>query len=150
MDVIFDIDGTLLNIEHRLKFIKKSPKDWKSFRDPKQKHWDEPIVPVINLMSALYFGGETVILCSGRTLSEKEDTLNSLKSYTGEWIYDIPSYFRNDGDFREDTVVKSELLDAMYTHDFEPTMVFDDRPSVIRMWRERGLKVADVGYGEEF
>ena len=30
---IFDIDGTLLDISHRLKHIKKTPKDWKAFRD---------------------------------------------------------------------------------------------------------------------
>ena len=29
-------------------------------------------------------------------------------------------------------------------------MVFDDRPSVIRMWRENGVKVVDVGDGVEF
>ena len=32
MDVIFDIDGTLLDISHRLKFIQQKPKDWKAFR----------------------------------------------------------------------------------------------------------------------
>ena len=28
--------------------------------------------------------------------------------------------------------------------------VIDDRPSVIRMWKENGLNVIDVGNGEEF
>jgi len=28
--------------------------------------------------------------------------------------------------------------------------VYDDRPSVIRMWREKGLEVEDVGAGVEF
>ena len=56
MDYIFDIDGTLLDITHRLKFITgpneqydTAKKDWKSFRDPKQKRWDEPIMEVINI-----------------------------------------------------------------------------------------------------
>ena len=44
MDVIFDIDGTLLDITHRLHHLnlnestpnseRKGKKDWKAFRDP--------------------------------------------------------------------------------------------------------------------
>ena len=54
MDVIFDIDGTLVDISHRLKLIKSSPKDWKAFRDPLKKRWDEPITPVIDILLALH------------------------------------------------------------------------------------------------
>jgi hypothetical protein len=154
MDVIFDIDGTLLNIEHRLKFIKKSPKDWEGFRDPKQKHWDEPIRPMLDLFTSLYLGGDNVILCSGRCQSEEADTRASLASLLQtDFVLDdanVPGYFRPDKDRREDSIIKSEALDQMLSDKFSPTLVFDDRPSVIRMWRDRGLKVADVGYGEEF
>ena len=158
MQVIFDIDGTLLNIEHRLKFIKKSPKDWKAFRDPKQKRWDEPILPMIDLFNALWFGGHTVLLASGRTVDEEYDTRETLKRWMPHIVelteggvdYEIPGWFRSINDYREDTVVKREYLDDMRLHGFEPTLVFDDRPSVIRMWREVGLQVADVGYGKEF
>ena len=39
----------------------------------------------------------------------------------------------------------------MLADGYEPSMVFDDRPSVIRMWRELGrLTVIDVGQGLEF
>lgn len=37
-----------------------------------------------------------------------------------------------------------------YLTGLEILKVFDDRPSVIRMWRENGLLVEDVGNGEEF
>ena len=158
MQVIFDIDGTLLNIEHRLKFIKQSPKDWKGFRDPVQKRWDEPILPMIDLFNALWFGGHTVLLASGRTKDEELDTRETLKrwmphiveSAEGGYEYEIPGWFRSISDYREDAVVKREYLDDMRLHGFEPTLVFDDRPSVIRMWREAGLQVADVGHGKEF
>jgi hypothetical protein len=33
---------------------------------------------------------------------------------------------------------------------FNPVMAFDDRPAVVRMWKENGLIVADVGNGVEF
>jgi hypothetical protein len=158
MQVIFDIDGTLLNIEHRLHFLKQSPKDWKSFRDPELKRLDEPIVPVIDLFNALYYGGHTLILASGRTKDEEYDTRKTLK----QWIpgiteavepgvdYEIPGWFRSINDYREDSIVKAGYLSEMKMHGYNPTLVFDDRPSVIRMWREQGLKVADVGGGVDF
>lgn len=42
--IIFDIDGTLANLDHRLRHILKEPKDWDAFysdmtkgpRDPKK------------------------------------------------------------------------------------------------------------------
>ena len=160
MQVIFDIDGTLLNIEHRLHFIKQSPKDWKSFRDPKQKHWDEPILPIIDLFNALYGCGHTLILASGRLKDEEHDTRETLKQWIpsiaatavpyGDVEYEIPGWFRSINDYREDSIVKQGYLDEMHVHGYNPTLVFDDRPSVIRMWREQGLKVADVGGGLDF
>ena len=58
---------------------------------------------------------------------------------------------RKTGDYRKDTVVKGEMYDQMLADGYEPSMVFDDRPSVIRMWRELGgLTVIDVGQGLEF
>ena len=57
---------------------------------------------------------------------------------------------REDKDFREDTKVKADMLETLRNQGFNPVMAFDDRPSVIRMWREKGLIVADVGNGVEF
>lgn len=31
MLVVFDIDGTLANIEHRLDYVRSKPKNWKAF-----------------------------------------------------------------------------------------------------------------------
>ena len=81
MDVIFDIDGTLLDISHRLKFVKQTPKDWKSFRDPKQKRWDEPRLEIIRIATALQDAGHRLILASGRLESERSDTIISLRSW---------------------------------------------------------------------
>ena len=58
---------------------------------------------------------------------------------------------RKEGDYRSDTIVKEEMYNQMLVDGYKPTMVFDDRPSVLRMWRELGsLTVIDVGLGVEF
>lgn len=56
---------------------------------------------------------------------------------------------RDAGDKREDTIVKSEIYDK-YLKDLNIINIYDDRPSVIRMWRAKGLNVVDVGQGIEF
>ena len=118
MDVIFDIDGTLLDISHRLKFIKpldpyRGKKDWKAFRDPKQKRWDEPIMPVVHIFNALLADGHNMIISTGRMRDEENDTRNSLVHYIPEltakrgddsWL--IPFYMRRMRDYRKDTVLK--------------------------------------------
>jgi phosphoglycolate phosphatase-like HAD superfamily hydrolase len=151
MDVIFDIDGTLLDISHRLKFIQQKPKDWNAFRDPKQKRWDEPIMPIVHIFNALLADGHNVIVASARTRDEENDTRDSLvfhipeiTAIKGDNSFLIPFYMRRIKDYRKDTIVKKEMLDIMRIDGYDPVMVFDDRPSVIAMWHEQGLKVMDV------
>jgi hypothetical protein len=46
--------------------------------------------------------------------------------------------------------VKNQMLDTYFPDKNVIRAVIDDRPSVIRMWRENGLDVIDVGKGIEF
>ena len=147
--VIFDIDGTLLDISHRLKYIKTTPKDWKTFRDPTLKQYDTPRYEIIAVLVAMYEANHSVILASGRTESEREDTIKSLHPYI-PFVDDLPFYMRREGDYSKDTIVKAEMYNQMLEDEFVPELVFDDRPSVIRMWRGLGVSVADVGPGVEF
>ena len=40
MDIIFDVDGTLMNIAHRRQYVVQRPKDWARFRE--NTHLDTP------------------------------------------------------------------------------------------------------------
>lgn len=52
-------------------------------------------------------------------------------------------------DRRDDTVVKKEILDLLPKERI--AFVIDDRPRVVRMWKENGLRVIPVaGQCEEF
>ena len=151
MDYLFDVDGTLLDITHRLKFIREKPKSWKEFRDPIQKRWDEPIIPILNIFNALRAAGHNTIIVTARTKDEEEDTRKTLVNWipgmldpTEDMDYVIPMYLRSFRDYRKDTVVKAEILEKVRMDGYKPEMVFDDRPSVINMWHEQGLIVGDV------
>jgi len=163
MDIIFDIDGTLLDISHRLSFIKQTPKDWKAFRDPKQKRWDEPILKIIMIAQALQRDEHQLIFASGRSESERLDTAKSLNRWFNfegaldvastmgkEYFPTCPFYMRQEKDYRKDTIVKAKFLHQMREDGYNPVLAFDDRPSIIQMWRDHGLCVADVGFGVEF
>jgi len=152
MDYLFDVDGTLLDITHRLKFIQTKPKDWPAFRDPRQKNWDEPILPVMTIFNALRAAGHGTIIVTARHKDEEEDTRKTLVQWMPGMLdydpefedYKIPMYLRSNRDFRKDAIVKAEILDKIHEDGYKPQMVFDDRPAVIAMWHEKGLVVGDV------
>ena len=60
---VFDIDGTLSNLDHRLQYIRKSPKDWTTFKALLPQ--DTPHEDIIWLTQCFKSYG-SVVLCSAR------------------------------------------------------------------------------------
>ena len=90
--------------------------------------------------------GYRIILMSGRSESTRDDTEEWMRSYN------VPYYtiiMRREGDHRPDDIIKEEFFHAY----FKPELVekvYDDRPSIIRMWKRIGVDVVDVGMGIDF
>lgn len=140
--IIFDIDGTLADHSHRRHFVEKRPKDFKSFREA--EHLDEPHAAILELLDIL--GRQyTILLCSGR--------VESSRAVTEQWLskHDVPHarlFMRQDGDFRPDYVIKEEMLNDIISQEYEPWLVIDDRSSVVKMWRSRGLTCLQCAEGD--
>ena len=146
MLIVFDIDGTLANIEHRLDYVRSKPKNWKAFDAGIPN--DSVIAPVAAAFHALRDAGHTVILASGRNERSRIATQDWLRK-NGFSSYD-KLYMRLADDFRSDDIVKREILDEIVAdYGRKPDMVFDDRPRVVRMWRDEGIFVFNVYQGEE-
>jgi|TARA_B110000977_G_C10919409_1_gene432479 hypothetical protein len=143
MDIIFDIDGTLMDIEHRKKFVEQKPKDWNSFRDLTSE--DVPNLDVFAVAIALQKAGNTILVASGRNKSQRAITLKQL---TSQGLVFNELYLRSDNDYRPDYELKSGMLDTMLEAGYNPTLVFDDRTSVVNMWRSRGLRAVQVAPGD--
>jgi hypothetical protein len=145
MLVCFDIDGTLADVSHRVHYWRQKPKNWNMFKSEMVN--DAPIEQIVNIARTMAFAGHTVILCSGRG----DDT----RKWTEDWLFkhDIKFeklYMREANDYRGDDIVKKELLDQIVARfGKKPDIVFDDRPRVVKMWRENGVFVADVYQGTE-
>lgn len=140
---IFDMDGTIADLSHRLHHITKTPKDWRSFFAYDAVIADAPIPHVIDLLWDVAVSWPIVIV-SGRSDECWEATM--------DWINTLglpveKLYMRTAGDKRPDNIVKRELLDKVLADGFRPRMVFDDRDQVVAMWREAGIPCAQVAPG---
>ena len=143
MLVICDIDGTVANLDHRIKFVRSMPKNWSAF-NLAIPH-DKPIDHTILIIRSLKVLGCDIVFASGRS----EDTRESTTKWLMKYVLPEPIlYMRATGDFRKDSIVKKEILDQIRIEHGEPDMVFDDRKQVVDMWIEEGIFVFDVGQGE--
>lgn len=145
MLVVFDIDGTLANIEHRLDYVRSKPKNWKAFDAGIPN--DKVNLPVADVFWALRDKG-TILIASGRNEHTRKATVDWLKR-NGFGSY-AKLYMRKADDYRSDDIVKQEILDEIIAdYGKKPDMVFDDRPRVVRMWRDNGIFVFNVYQGED-
>jgi hypothetical protein len=147
MLVVFDIDGTLANCEHRLHHVRSKPKNWKAFDA------GIPNDTVIPQVAAMYWflvgsGIHDVVLATGRNERSRKATEDWMYANGFDGFQKL--YMRSKDDFRTDDIVKRELLDDIVA-DFgkKPDMVFEDRPRVVKMWRDNGIFVFDVKQNEE-
>ena len=143
--VMVDVDGTLANNEHRQHFLDVKPKDWKNFKY--NAFYDPPYPDIVWLVKTLHAAGHTILIVTARTEDEREVTTQWLHEKADlEGIY-TKMYMREDGDYRDDTIIKSELLDQIRKDGYDPTIVIDDRNRVVKMWRERGITCLHVRDG---
>lgn len=123
--IICDIDGTLANMANR------SPFDWDRVGE------DTLNEDVAVILDWAFKEGIVVILMSGR------DSI--CKPWTEAWLthhgvkYDS-LIMRPKGDSRKDSVVKLELFDNNVRDNYKVLYVLDDRPQVVDMWHDIGLK----------
>ena len=145
--VIFDIDGTLANCEHRRKKAQiEEGFDWKIFLSPELVAKDKPYEQVCLMYK--WFTNHSkyeVYVLTGRD--------EGLRDVTEAWLYRHNLFghnallMRKERDYRPDTEIKKEILDANFNKE-EIYLAFDDRDCIVKMWRDNGIKCFQVGEGE--
>lgn len=141
---VWDLDGTLCDVEHRRKFVSTNPKNWDAWNAGLVNDTENAVANVFRMMAeAKEAWDHYMIIVSGRS----ED----YKAQTDKWLskrdifYD-EIYMRKSGDWRDDAIIKSEFADQI-EEKYNIVAVFDDRQKVVRMWQDRGIFVFDVGQG---
>lgn len=142
---VFDIDGTLSNLDHRRHFVRSKPKNWMAFR--RGMSHDLPNYDVIWLLKTMKAAGCTILIASGRGEEDRVVTETWLRDVAGVSDLYERLYMRPAGDYRSDDIVKGEILDQMLVDGFNPAIAVDDRQSVTDMWRARGLRCLQVSEG---
>lgn len=135
--IIFDIDGTVASCEHRRHFVAGKVKNWKEFNA--RMGDDTPINQTIWLNDVISdMWPLPIFITTGRSEDERKVTETWLKNNK---VHYNRMFMRPSGDYRQDAIVKREMLDQIRALGFEPWIIFDDRPCVVDMWRKEGLFV---------
>lgn len=140
--IIVDIDGTLAHMNGR------SPYDYSKVSTDILDHnvaeivnmWKYNVRDVIGDVTSAY-----VIIVSGREANCRGETEDWLRA--NKVPYD-ELYMRDEGDHRDDRIVKKEIYEAHIKPRYNVRFVLDDRDRVVKMWREEGLKVLQVADGD--
>jgi len=163
--VIFDLDGTLANIEvRRDKSLKPNGKlDWEIFAAPSSiMDWDTPNEPVIKMAQMFKADGFKIVIFSGRNDRGFVATNHWLTRYdvphdllvlrpdkfkANSWPIANGNQATPDMRFMPDEILKKAMLDTFVDIN-DVFLVVDDRDKVVKMWRELGLNTFQVAPGD--
>ena len=141
---VFDLDGTLADIEHRLKWLHNGHPRWDEFLEACDQ--DKPVKWIIDLFDMCREDGIVVIL-SGRNSVVRKKTENWLLDYDIRYDYLL---MRKDKDYRPDQIIKKEMLDDfLRDKGYEVQFIVDDRQRVVDMWRANGYNVLQCSAWKE-
>ena len=163
--VIFDLDGTLANIDSR-RDISMKPNgklDWDIFAAPNSiLALDKPNAPVIKMAQMFKADGFKIVIFSGRNDRGFDATVQWLNDFKVPFDLLVmrPDKFKDkswpiaDGNpatpdmrFMPDEILKKKMLDAFVDIN-DVFLVVDDRDKVVKMWRDLGLNTFQVAPGD--
>ena len=145
--IICDIDGTIADCEHRRHYITTKPKDHDAFYAGVRE--DKPIGNVILLLLSLLecdYAPPSVTFVTGRPERIRKDTEWWLAEYLHLYPEHYQMFMRKDHDYRQDYLVKQDILDK-HIDKSKVWVVLDDRDQVVQMWRRNGLTCLQVADG---
>lgn len=130
--IIVDIDGTIAHI----------PPGGRGWYDYDRTHEDIEDEVILTAVAGFRDRGYKIVLLTGRSRECEKETINWLKSKNIE--YD-ELLMRETGDTRCDTIVKEEIFWRDVAPKYDVKVAFDDRPRVIRLYQELGIKTFALG-----
>lgn len=138
--VVFDLDGTLADIEHRLHHVQNGNKNWDAFY--KACPADGPKEPIIELARMCDDAGHTIVISSGR--------IENVRAETEEWLAKhkinyARLFMRPNNCFTPDQILKKVWLDeGLFGPKENILFVVEDRDRMVQMWRQQGLTCLQV------
>lgn len=141
--VCVDLDGTLCDTSWRTHFVTGEKKNWKAFyagipHDPIRLDVLAQVIHVWSTQDA------QIVFVTGRGIEYLSETMDWFdRQGLSVVLSDAPLYMRPAGDHRPDTEVKKELFEKVMDR-YEVILAFEDRPHIIEMIKELGIRVIGV------
>lgn len=135
---VFDLDGVLADVRHRLVHVEHKPKDWDAFFDAAPQ--DPVLAPGARAVGEEADLGREIVYVTGRPERCRADTL--------DWLdrHGLPRgtlVMRRDDDRRPARVVKPELLRRLQRSG-TVAVVYDDDAAVVSALSGMDLDVVHV------
>jgi hypothetical protein len=172
--IVFDLDGTLANCEHRRKHVVawKNP-DVKHGIPPDYRYgqilimrdyynstgeiweadWDKfyqecvndtPIKPVIDIFNMLWNMGLEIEIWSGRSEIVRKETIDWLYQHVYEFTSLVKLRMRPIGDKTADEDLKEQWFNEVIAAGKKIDYVFDDRIKMLAFWQSKDIFVFNV------
>lgn len=133
---VFDLDGTLADVRHRLRFVEGTPRDWDAFFAAAPD--DPPLIDGVRLArTCVESDGHEIAYVTGRPERCRADTTAWL---TRHGLPEGRLLMRGPDDRRPARTTKPELLQRL-ARDRAIAVVVDDDPLVCDAYEQAGFTV---------
>lgn len=142
---IFDVDGTLANVDSILYHIVNEKDDPKFKKNFDNFHRDsinvQPHIEVKEMLMNAYHDQHDIIVVTARR--------ETWRAHTSRWLakHKIPHhalFMRGEKDYRPDYEVKRDILSRIEEL-WEVKHAVDDNPNVIKLWEEHSIPTTKIG-----
>ena len=136
---IYDVDGTLADVDPYLHYVRGSNKDYDAFHEASIDAL--PNIEVLEMLNNSVSDEYSVIIVTSR--KEKYRGLTSMWLAKNK-IVSHALFMRADNDNRPDYEAKKDMLDKI-TELWDVTHAIDDNPNVIRLWEDNNIATTKIG-----
>ncbi len=141
--IVFDMDGTLCDSSHRVHHITNGKKNWDAWHSEVMN--DTPNYDIVWMLERFHDDNAVIVICTARDEKYKYETIIWLKENSIPY-HDM--YMRANGDKRDDSEVKVDLLEKITLDYNRPWLWVDDRQRVVDAIRSKGIRVLQVDKGD--
>jgi hypothetical protein len=136
---IYDVDGTLANVDPFLHFVRGDKKDYNAFHEASVDAI--PNMNVLEMLNNSVSDGHSVLIVTSR--KEKYRSLTSMWLAKNN-IRSHALFMRANDDNRPDYEAKKDMLEKI-TKLWDVTHAIDDNPNVIRLWEDHNIPTTKIG-----
>lgn len=144
LTLLWDLDGTLANCDEFVHHLRTDPKNWDKWNEHILHH--TPYWDMVHLFEMYHACGHVNFIITARMENVRRDT-EAWLNIVGIQDKHEGLFMRGMTDYRPDYEVKLDVLNTLRSQGIEPDIAFEDRGSVVQMYRENGLRCFQVSDG---